>query len=450
MTVVVTLNASFDGHGADTENMAQKLTDAIAKALPAPATGNRIAYDDVVAGFGLRITAAGARSFILNYHTRSGRERRLTIGQLRINQQSDGWSTAAARQEADRLKREINSGNDPLAKLETDRSQKTVGDLCKKFIEESKETNAEGTAKGYEGQVNNYVLPILKSGTLVVDVEPEDIQNLHRKVTKNGGPYAANRVVALVSHMFERAIVWNGSKRDKGWAVINPTKGTERNAEHNRERYVDPRTELANLLKALAEHEDRQAVDILKLAMLTGCRKSEAMKAEWDQFKFFQGENGPEGTWTKMSHHTKQKKLHHTPLSAPALLLLDGLRSAAEAKAKANKTDVSPWVFPGRLAGQPRDSIKRAWEEIRTAAKISDVRMHDLRHSFASILASGGNSLQIIGKLLGHTNPNTTNRYAHLFTDPLREAANRVGAVIDAGNGKKPTAEVIDINQGRA
>ena len=270
--------------------MAQKLTDAIAKSLPVPASGNRITYDDVVAGFGIRVTAAGARSFVLNYHTRHGQERRLTIGKLRINQQSDGWSTAAARQEADRLRREIDQGNDPLAKLEADRSQKTVAELCKKFLEESRATNTEGTAEGYEGQINNYILPILKAGTLVMDVEPEDVQNLHRKVSKQGGPYAANRVVALVSHMFNRAIVWNGSKLDKGWARINPTKGTERNPEQNRERYVDPRTELAGLLKALEEHEDRQAVDILKLAMLTGCRKGEALKARWDQFKFWQGE----------------------------------------------------------------------------------------------------------------------------------------------------------------
>lgn len=441
-------SGALNGHGTDTAVMAAKLTDGIVKALPVPETGNKITYDEVIPGFGVRITAAGARSFILNYHTRNGRERRLTIGRLRTNQQSDGWSTAAARQEADRLKREIDLGIDPLAKLEADRSQKTIGDLCKKFLEESRETNSEGTSDGYEGQINNWVLPILKSGALVVDVEPEDIQNLHRKVSKEGGPYAANRVVSLISHMFNRAIVWNGAKGNKGWARINPAKGTERNPEPNRERYVDPRTELAGLLKAMEEHEDRQAVDILKLAMLTGCRKSEALKARWDQFKFSEGEHGPEGTWTKLSHHTKQKKLHHTPLSAPALLLLDGLRSAAEVKAEEQGAEVSSWVFPGRIADQPRDSIKRAWEEIRTTAKISDVRMHDLRHSFASILASGGNSLPIIGKLLGHTNPMTTNRYAHLFVDPLREAANHVGAVIDAGNGKKSGAEVVQIRGG--
>ncbi|WP_024519378.1 site-specific integrase [Bradyrhizobium sp. Tv2a-2] len=426
-----------------------KLTDTTVQKLPVPQAGNRITYDDDVSGFGVRVTAGGSRSFILNYRTRSGRERRFTIGRVGIRG-SEGWSTGAARKEADRLKKLIDLGEDPLAKVEADRSQKTVGELCKKFMEESRETNSEGTASGYQGQIDNYVLPILKAGTLVVDVEPEDIQNLHRKVGKDGGKYAANRVVALVSHMFNRAIVWNGSKKDKGWAMFNPTKGTERNPEHNRERYVDPKDELARLLTALDGHEDRQAVDILKLAMLTGCRKSEALRARWDQFKFSEGEHGPEGTWTKLSHHTKQKKLHHTPLSAPALLLLDGLRSAAEAKATKEKVEVSPWVFPGRIAGQPRDSIKRAWEEIRTAAKISDVRMHDLRHSFASILASGGNSLQIIGKLLGHTNPATTNRYAHLFVDPLREAANRVGVVIDAGNGNKPSAEVVDITRGRS
>ncbi len=415
-----------------------KLYDTIVKKLPVPKAGNKITYDDDMPGFGVRVTAGGSRSFVLNYRTRSGRERRFTIGAVRIAG-SEGWSVAAARKEADRLKREIDGGSDPLAQVQADRSQKTIGDLCKKFMEESRETNSEGTADGYQGQIDNYVLPILKSGTLVADVEPEDIQNLHRKVSKEGGPYAANRVVALVSHMFNRAIVWNGSKRDKGWALINPTKGTERNAEHNRERYVDPQTELGGLLKALDEHEDRQAVDVIKLAMLTGCRKTEALKARWDQF------DG--GNWTKLSHHTKQKKLHHTPLSAPALMLLDRLRSDAEAKAKQEGVEVSPWVFPGRIVGQPRDSVKNAWAEIREAAKITDVRMHDLRHSFASILASSGKSLQIIGKLLGHTNPNTTNRYAHLFVDPLREAANTVGALIDTG---KPSAEVVDITRGRA
>ncbi|MVT71071.1 tyrosine-type recombinase/integrase [Bradyrhizobium pachyrhizi] len=419
--------------------MGHWLTDSLVKAIPQPSSGNRITYDDgpkAVKGFGVRVTAGGSRSFILNYRTRTGRERRYTIGQY------PDWKTAAARTEAKELKKTIDQGIDPLAKIAADRAQKSISDLCKKFMEESKETNREGTADGYQGQIDNWILPILKSHTLVVDVEPEDIQSLHRKVSKDGGLYVANRVVALVSHMFNRAIVWNGSKRDKGWALINPTKGVERNPEQGRERYVDTKDELARLLKALKEHDDRQAVDIIKLTLLTGCRKSEALRARWDQFKFIDGEQGPEGTWTKLSHHTKQKKLHHTPLSAPALQLIGELRTAAEAKAKATDKEVSQWVFPGRVGGgeQPREGIKRPWQEIRTAAKISDVRIHDLRHSFASILASRGNSLQIIGKLLGHTNPLTTNRYAHVFVDPLREAANRVGDVVEG----RPQAETSE------
>ncbi|WLA79013.1 tyrosine-type recombinase/integrase [Bradyrhizobium elkanii] len=436
--------------------MAEKLTDQFIAKLPSPSSGNRITYDGghpkAVSGFGVRVTAKGARAFILNYRTRSGQERRFTIGSVRNSRDSDGWSTQAARDEADRLKRDIDLGKDPLAQLEVDRSQKTVGELCKKFMVESRETNAEGTADGYQGQIDNWILPILKAGTLVVDVEPEDIQELHRKVSKEGGPFVANRVVSLVSHMFNRAIFWNGSKRDKGWALINPTKGVERNTEHNRERYVDPKDELVRLLKALDEHEDRQAVDIIRFTLLTGCRKSEALKASWDQFKFTEGKIGPEGktapegTWTKQSHHTKQKRLHHTPLSTPAVLMLMDLRASAEANAKAKGVEMSPWVFPGRVREQPREGVKRPWEEIRTAAKISDVRMHDLRHSFASILVSGGNSLEIIGKLLGHTNPLTTKRYAHLFVDPLREAANRVGAVVDAG--KTPATDGSSAEEG--
>ncbi|MCW2110262.1 integrase [Bradyrhizobium elkanii] len=424
--------------------MAEKLTDKFIEKLPSPLSGNKITYDGghpkAVSGFGVRVTAKGTRSFILNYRTRSGQERRFTIGSVRNSRDSDGWSTQAARDEADRLKRDIDLGKDPLAQLEADRSQKTVGELCKKFMLESRQTNAKGTADGYQGQIDNWILPILKSGTLVVDVEPENIQELHSKVSKDGGPFVANRVVSLVSHMFNRAIFWNGSKRDKGWALINPTKGVERNTEHNRERYVDPKDELARLLKALDEHEDKQAADIIRLTLLTGCRKSEALNARWDQFKFTETKAGPEGTWTKLSHHTKQKRLHHTPLSTPAVLLLMDLRAAAEAAAKAKGAEVSPWVFPGRVREQAREGVKRPWEEIRTAAKIDDVRMHDLRHSFASILVSGGNSLEIIGKLLGHTNPLTTKRYAHLFVDPLREAANRVGAVVDAGKSTSADA----------
>nr|WP_271587498.1 site-specific integrase [Bradyrhizobium sp. CCBAU 53415] len=416
------------------------LTDAAIRDIPAPAAGNKITYDGAVPGFGVRVTAAGARSFVLTYRTKAGRERRFTIGSC------IDWKAAAARQEARELRRRIDVGEDPLADIEADRSMKTVADLCTKFVEESKETNAPSTAAAYEAQINNWILPVLKAGLRVVDIEHDDIQRLHRKVTQEAGPYAANRVLALISHMLNRAIVWNGSKLDRGWAIVNPAKGVQRHPEHGRERYVDPQTELGGLLKALAEHEDQQAANIIRLIMLTGARKGEALGCRWDQLQFSRSQNGAaEGTWTKPGHATKQRKVHRTPLSAPALALLEGIRAKAEAEAKEKGTELSPWVFPGRVGAgaQPRHSIKGAWAEIRKAAGLDDVRIHDLRHSFASVLASSGSSLAIIGAMLGHSSPLTTSRYAHLFDDPLKAAADRVGAVVTGGK----SAEITDITK---
>ncbi|QOZ09535.1 site-specific integrase [Bradyrhizobium sp. CCBAU 51765] len=418
------------------------LTDAAIRDIAVPAAGNRITRDGLVPGFGVRVTAAGARSFVLTYRTKAGRSRRFTIGSCA------NWKAAAARQEARELLRRIDVGEDPVADIEADRSMKTVGDLCTKFVEESKEANAPSTAAAYEAQINNWVLPILKAGTRVVDVEHEDIQRLHRKVTKEAGPYAANRVLSLVSRMWNRAIAWNGARGDRGWTAVNVAKGVERHAEHGRERYVDPTTELGGLLKALAEHEDKQAADIIRLILLTGCRKGEALGCRWDQLQFSRSPSGAaEGTWIKPGHATKQRRLHRTPLSAPALALLEGIRAKAEAEAKKKGAELSPWVFPGRVGAgaQPRHSIKNAWAEIRKAAGLDDLRIHDLRHSFASVLASSGSSLAIIGRLLGHTNPSTTARYSHLFDDPLRAAADRVGAIVDGGK----SAEITDI-KGRA
>ena len=152
----------------------------------------------------------------------------------------------------------------------------------------------------------------------------------------------------------------------------------------------------------------------------------EVLSATWGQFDL-EG-----GVWVKPSAHTKQKKEHRVPLSAPVIALL------SEMKGEAGDGD---YLFPGRGDGGHLANLKKPWAAIRKAAKLEDVRVHDLRHSYASILASAGLSLPIIGALLGHTNPATTARYAHLFDEPLREATERVGEVIAAA-GKKP-AEVV-------
>jgi integrase len=187
-----------------------------------------------------------------------------------------------------------------------------------------------------------------------------------------------------------------------------------RNPETKRKRYLSP-AEIARLTAALAECTSQPAANAIRLLMFTGARRTEVCAARWEQFDL------EAGTWTKPGATTKQKTDHHVPLSAPALQLLNAMGPKPKG-----------YLFPGR-DGDGYLNIRTSWESVRKAAGLEDVHLHDLRHSFASILVSSGASLPLIGALLGHSNPATTHRYAHLAIDPLREAAERVGAAIAGG-----------------
>lgn len=418
-----------------------KLTDSVVKDLEKPETGNRITYDTEVKGFGCRVTAAGARSFILNYRTRSGRERRYTIGS------HPDWKVSAARKEATELKVAIDRGEDPLATIEADRGAKTVADLAKQFREDYLPKKRPSTVKNYNLLLDKFILPELKHHK-VAEVTYSDVDGLHRKVTRGGAPYQANRSMAVLSKMFALAVKW-------GWRPDNPARGIERNPEEKRHRYLSP-AELAKLTEALTKIEDQQGADVIRLLILTGARSGEAMSATWDQFDL-EG-----GVWTKPGSTTKQKTLHRVPLSAPARQLLAGIKKAAETAAKAKGKDMSAFVFPGR-GSEHRREIKYAWADACIAAGIvtmetvkgprgervevkPSARIHDLRHTYASLLASSGKSLPIIGALLGHSQPATTARYSHLMDDPLREATDSIGALVMPS---KPSAEIVSIGSKR-
>jgi integrase len=407
--------------------MATKLTDKIVKALPLPGSGNRIAYDSELKGFGVRVTSAGSRAFVLNYRTRIGRERRFTIGQF------PDWSTNAAREEAKALKQRVDRGEDPMAEIEAGRDAKTVADLCKRFLEHSEQRNRVDTHAGYQHLVDRWILPKLKHRK-AADVTFSDVEGLHSVVTHEAGPYAANRMLAVLSKAFNLAIRWQ-------WRLDNPAKGVERNQEVKRNRYLSG-DEITGLLAALNACEDTQAANVIRLLLLTGARRGEVLNATWDQFDLVAG------VWIKPAANTKQKLEHRTPLSAPARQLLCEIMAAEIAKAAAKGRELAPWVFPSRVTDGPRDAVQRPWGEICKAAGFkTTVRVHDLRHTYASILASAGLSLPIIGQLLGHTQASTTHRYSHLFDDPLRAATERVGAIVDAG--RKPSGEVVDIGRRR-
>ncbi len=401
------------------------LTDAAIKRLPLPKTGNRVYYDDPP-GFGCRVTAAGTKAFVFNYRIRTtGRERRITIGK------HPSWSVGAARTEARRLRRLVDQGADPLGDIEVKREAPTVVDLIARFDGEHIGPRLrKGTAHAYRLLIKKHIAPYFGKHTKVTDVRFEDIDALHRKITTSGRTYAANRCLGVLSKMFALAIRWH--MRDD-----NPVRGVERNTEAKRKRYLSG-DELAALTKALAVHPDQQVSNIVRLLLLTGARSGEVRAMRWADVDL------TKGTWSKPASTTKQKADHVVPLSAPVRQLLSSLRAQQTAKG----SSLGPWVFPSNNNATGHTvALSRAWATICKRAGIRDLRIHDLRHSFASQLASGGASLPLIGALLGHSNPTTTHRYSHLFDDPQRAAVERVAAIIDAA-GKNDVKELVPFPKG--
>jgi integrase len=377
-----------------------KLTDANIKTLATPETGNRITFDDAVKGFGIRVTAAGARAFVLNYRT-AGRQRRYTIGAF------PDWATSVARQEAKRLKAQIRAtGADPVGEIESERSAPTVGDMIDRYIAEHLPKKRPGSQRGDVYMIDKWLAPM--RSLKVSEITFDHADRLHRKITREGRPIAGNRALTVLTKMFALAIKWR-------WRTDNPCKGIERNPENKRTRYLST-DEIVRLNAALADLDDRQAAKALTLLLLTGARSMEVLAAKWADFDL------STGVWVKPGSTTKQKTEHRVPLSGPARLLL----------AEMSKNVSGEYVFPGRYTGH-RATVRGAWDEVCEAAGLRGVRVHDLRHSYASVLASAGVPLYTIGGLLGHNQPSTTARYAHLVDDALRAATERAGHVIAGG-----------------
>jgi integrase len=389
--------------------MSDRLTDYLVRRLPAPAKGNKITYDSEMTGFGCRVTAAGARSFILNYRARNRREHRATIGSF------PEWGTVAARKEAAEQKKTIDRGGNPVGEQRAYREAPTVNDLCDRFLAEYLPRKRPSTQRTYRLQIENEIRPAL--GRLkIADIAFADTDGLHREITARGTRYRANRIIALLSSMFTLAIRWQ-------WRTDNPCRGIERNQETKRRRYLSV-DELERLGIALDEYSDQQSANIIRLLLLTGARRGEVLAAQWADF------DAGFTTWNKPGATTKQRTEHIIPLNRTARNLLIELRRQVPANTE--------WLFPAN--GSHRKDVKDAWAIICREARIDGARVHDLRHTFASILVSAGHSLPTIGQLLGHTTAQTTHRYAHLQDSPLRLATEKpVQLSATAGSGTKGT-----------
>jgi len=270
----------------------------------------------------------------------------------------------------------------------------------------------------------------------VADVHGGDIREMHKTLTERHGGPSGNRMLGICSKMFSLALAPMAGE-NKPWRNAeqgNPCKGIARNHEEPRQRFFSQQ-ELARIVDALDAYGKApragSAADAIRLCLLCGCRPQEARLARWEQFE-------EPGIWVKPSSHMKVRREHRLPLSPAAIELIERLRKRCK--------EGSPWVFPGRHPGEPVQQLLHCWNFVRQHAGLGmDARLYTLRHSFASVGAGGGLSLHILGKLLGHSNAATTQRYAHLADDPLREAAEKIGAVIDGATNGNGGAEVLPI-----
>src|SRR5262245_41298511 len=403
--------------------MSARLTETLLKGLTPPARGERYVYDAELTGFAVKLFAAtkanpkGARTFVLVYR-RNGFLRRCRIGAW------PEWSVAAARAEAKEIRQRGDRGEDPAKERRERRQAPTMADLVDRYELEHLARKPEQTRHDDSTMIDHIVRHV-GADRRVADVHYGDIVTLHRALTDSGRPVLANRIVSCASRLFSLSLKPMAGE-DRPWrdqALGNPCRGIERNPEQGRERFLS-RAELARVVEGLDAYGRTPAADCIRLIMLTGCRPGEAMLATWAQF------DSQLNFWIKPAATTKQRREHRLPLSAPALALIDELRKR---RGKVAPTD---YVFPGQIPGQPLQQLRTCWNACTRHAGLVDVRVYDLRHTFAAMGAGGGLGLPIIGRLLGHTQAGTTQRYAHLADDPLREAADKIaGAISAAGKG---------------
>ncbi len=345
-------------------------------------------------------------------YRRDGRSRRARLGEHGRLTPDQARSMAKSGLGA------IEGGSDPVAERKIARSIPTFREVAEDFLKlHAQMKRKDRTAKEYERILTASVFPIIGSKRITA-VRRADVASLHGSMSD--APYQANRAVAVISS------VWNwGARRDIVKAHENPAANIDKFPEKARQRYLTDE-ELARLGAALQDFEfeevgsdgvtlransrviDPYAIFAIRLLIFTGARLQEILQLKWEYF------DAERGVLNLPDSKTGRKTIY--------------LSSAAQAVlASVPRTVGNAHVIPGMQAGAPRADLKRPWKALTDAAGLSGLRIHDLRHSFASVGAGASLGLPIVGKLLGHTQAATTNRYAHLDADPMMRAAELVG-----------------------
>lgn len=381
-----------------------KLTKPLISKLTA-GNHDKAIWDDSLPGFGVRVKPTGVKSYILQYRNRHGSSKRLTlgrVGQITLDQ---------ARKEAVRLKGSVSLGTDPAFERNEARSGDTIRDLSERYMEDHcKGRCKESTLAAHQWLLDKYVLP--KFGARkITELQSTEIAKYHQSLRKT--LYNANRMLGLLKAMFNKAEQWGLLP-----ANASPASNIKPFTERKRQRFLSAE-EFKTMFNTVEDLEQLKVIGTyqaaaIRLLALTGCRLNEILKLEWTSVDFVNNRLLLE------NHKTDRKGAKAIPLNGPAKKILANL----------TRVDNNDYVIVGKNDEGHIVNLQKPWKRTRESAKLEDVRLHDLRHSFASAAASAGIPLQIIGGMLGHSSPQTTARYAHLSQDPIHQASEVVGSLI--------------------
>lgn len=406
-----------------------KLTKRFVDALK-PVERDTLYRDSDLKGFALRAKPSGVRTWLVQYRNAAGRTRKLALGKVGV------LTPEEARQRAAKALGEASGGEDPSADRHALRADLTIDELVERYLAEGPQSRPAKKASSWATDASNlrrHAVPLLGRQQLAA-LTSDDIQKFQRDVTDGktrmeektrkrgraivkGGPAAATRATVVLSAMLQ----WATARK---FRADNPAKGIKLNKANKRERFLSG-AELARLGEAFSKAEllgmNRKSLAILRLLVLTGARRNEIASLKWEHVDF-------ERKAFRLPDSKTGAKV--VPLGAPALAVLNGL----------TRKKGSPWVFPAATGNGHHVGMPRVWRKLKAMAGLKDVRMHDLRHGFASIAVADGSSLYLVGKVLGHSQAATTQRYAHLQLDPVRAVADRTsrklaGALAGSGKG---------------
>jgi integrase len=418
-----------------------KLTDARVRALEARSS-DYVQWCGQLAGFGCRVRPSGSKSLMVQYDFggRRGVTRRITLGRFPV------LSVEDARREAVRILAKVKLGEDVGAERAARRSAITLAELCDEYFREGCGHKKASTISVDKGRVERHIKPLL--GKRRIDqITKADVAKFLRDVANGqtatdvktrkfgraivkGGKGTATRTLRLLGGIFSYAV-------ERGYVEANPRAGVKGYEDKRNTRWLD-NEELARLgetlrlaeteglpwrqnegvkLKHRAKAENARepisphAVAAIRLLLLTGCRLREILHLRWVDVSL-----------ERASIHLPDSKTGAKDLylSAPALKVLSEIP-----RIKGN-----PYVIAGAKEGEPRSDLKRPWSRITEHAELVGLRLHDLRHSYASVGAASGMGLLFVGKLLGHASAATTERYAHIANHPLRQANEAIGQQI--------------------